>query len=421
MDNIEFLSLLNQKFEIFIFLLIANSSLIYLLRKRIYNILDPLFFQLITAVCANTVPMFLYIEGAISFEKITFFLLAEFLFWLGFYLQSKKGTIPNFVTNRIYTSNVILEKKVFWIFFYFLALSNLYIFTTSGIPLFLNSRFEIFQGNIVVVLLNRLAIIPEFYCYIYIYNQLRGKKYNAILPFIALLIIKILYGGKSFILNCVYAYFFYSLFYLKKKPKLRIKYLLGIVLSPIFIITIYYGIENYQEAFLFLLFRFIASGDGYWQGFSYDLIDNINGPTYAFERVCSFILGPLGLIHAEAKIPLGTLILSQINSGVIETLEGGNARPPIFAWYCFKWGGLFYTFICGYMMSYFINSSLFKIPKGLIGTSVLAAIYMAAIRFATDPNLALTQLFSIAFSIVLLNFILKILSGYNTTFIKLKL
>lgn len=420
MDNVEFLLLLNQNFDIFICILCFNASLIYLLRKRMHGILDPLFFQVVTAVCANTVPMFLYIEGYVTGEKILFILFAEFFFWMGFYFRSRKN-VECFFTSIVYTSNYVLERKVFWVFFYFLVLSNVYIFFSSGIPLLMDSRFEIFQGNKFVVLLNRLSIIPELYCYVYIYNQIRKKRYSSLMYLFILLFIKVLYGGKGFILNCVYAYFFYSLYYLKQSPKLKPKYLLMIVLSPIIVIITYYGIGNYQEAFMFLLYRFIASGDGYWQGFSYDLIDGIDGPTYAIERVFSFILGPLNIIHSEAKIPLGTLILSQLNPAVIDTIEGANARPPIFAWYCFKWAGVFFTFICGYMMAFFANTSLFKIPRSLIGTSVMAAIYMASMRFSTDPNLALTQLFSLAVFIVLLNIMLKVLSGYNVTFFKLKI
>lgn len=420
MDNVEFLLLLNQEFCTFICILFLNTSLIYLLRKRIYSIWDPLFFQVVTAVCANTVPIFLYIEGYVTGEKVLFVLFAEFFFWMGFYIRSRKR-IKNFFISIVYTSNSVLERKVFLIFFYFLVLSNIYIFLSSGIPLLMDSRFEIFQENAFVVLLNRLSIIPELYCYVYIYNQIRKKRYSHLMFFFILLFIKVLYGGKGFVLNCVYAYFFYSLYYLKQPPKLKLKHLLMIVISPIIVITVYYGIGNYQEAFMFLLYRFIASGDGYWQGFSYDLIDGIDGPTYAIERVFSFILGPLNIIHSEAKIPLGTLILSQLNPAVIDTIEGANARPPIFAWYCFKWTGVFFTFICGYMMAFFANTSLFKIPRGLIGTSVMAAIYMASMRFSTDPNLALTQLFSLAVFIVLLNIMLKVLSGYNVTFFKLKI
>ena len=420
MDNVEFLLLLNQEFCTFVCILFLNAFLIYLLRKRIYSILDPLFFQVVTAVCANTVPIFLYIEGYVTGEKVLFILFAEFFFWMGFYIRSRKR-IENFFISIVYTSNSVLERKVFLIFFYFLVLSNIYIFLSSGIPLLMDSRFEIFQENTFVVLLNRLSIIPELYCYVYIYNQIRKKRYSHLMLFFILLFIKVLYGGKGFVLNCVYAYFFYSLYYLKQLPKLKLKYLSMIVLSPIIVITVYYGIGNYQEAFMFLLYRFIASGDGYWQGFSYDLIDGIDGPTYAIERVFSFILGPLNIIHSEAKIPLGTLILSQLNPAVIDTIEGANARPPIFAWYCFKWGGVFFTFICGYMMAFFANTSLFKIPRSLIGTSVMAAIYMAYMRFSTDPNLALTQLFSLAVFIVLLNIMLKVLSGYNVTFFKLKI
>ena len=419
MDNVEFLLLLNEQFEAFICMLLLNASLLYLLRARIYCILDPLFFQIVTAVCANTVPMFLYWNGYVTGEKLLFVILAEFFFWFGFYIRSKKK-IVGFSEESVFFSNSEIEKKVFLLFFYFLILSNIFIFVSSGIPLLMDSRFEIFQGNKLVVLFNRLSIIPEVYCYIYIYNQIQHKKYSALLPFLILLFIKILYGGKGFILNCVYAYFFYSLFYLRQVPKLKLKYLLLIILSPIIVIVIYYGIGNFQEAFLFLLYRFIASGDGYWQGFSYDLIDGIDGSTYALERVFSFILGPLGLIHEEAKIPLGTLILSQLNPAVIDTIEGANARPPIFAWYCFKWIGVIFTFICGYMMAFFTNSSLIKIPRGLIGTSVMAAIYMASMCFATDPNLALSQLFSVAFFIMLFNMVLKILSGYNIAFFKLK-
>lgn len=412
MDNIEFLLLLNQKFEIFICILLLNTSLLYLLRTRINSILDPLLFQIITTICANTVPMFLYWNGYVTSEKMLFVIIAEFFFWFGFYIRSKKRMVSSSV-NSVFISNTALEKKVFILFFYFLLLSNIFIFVSSGIPLLMDSKFQIFQNNKFVVLLNRLSIIPELYCYIYIYNQIRHKKYGTLFPLLILLCIKILYGSKGFILNCVYAYFFYSMLYLKQVPKLKLKYLLLIILSPTIVIVIYYGIGNYQEAFLFLLYRFIASGDGYWQGFSYDLIDEINVPTYTLERVFSFILGPLGLIHAEAKIPLGTLILSQLNPAVIDTIEGANARPTIFAWYCFKWIGIFFTFICGYMMAFFTSFSLIKISRGLIGTSIKAAIYMAALSFATDPNLALTQLSSIYFFIILFNIVLKTLLNYN--------
>lgn len=420
MNNNEFLLLLSQNWGTFLCALCINSFLIYLLRNRIHSIIDPLFFCLVSAVCANTVPMFLYIEGYVSSEKFVFFIIAETFFWLGFYVRSKKG-ITIFIYNRFFESNVSLERKIFVLFFSFIVISNIFIFVSGGIPLLMDSRFEIFQGNKIIVLLNRISLIPELYCYIYTYNQIKKRKYQTILLVFILVFIKVLYGSKGYITNLVFAYFFYSIFYLKQYSKLKLKYALGIIISPIIVITIYYGIENYQNAFLILIYRFIASGDGYWQGFSNDLIDGIKEPIYAFERTFSFILGPIGLMHTEAKVPLGTLILSQINPGVIETIEGPNARPPLFAWYCFGWNGVFFTFLCGYLMAYFLNSSLYRIPKGLIGTSVVAAIYCVSMSFSTDPTLALAGLVGIAVFVIILNVTIKILSGNNVDFIRLRI
>ena len=139
------------------------------------------------------------------------------------------------------------------------------------------------------------------------------RKSIAVISLLILILFNILSGSKGFILSFVYCYFIYNHFYLERKIKIKVRYLIPILISPVIVISIYYGTSDFMSSLSFLLYRFTANGDGYWQGFAYDVVKYINNTAAWYERVFSFVLGPLGLISPNAKIPIGTLILNQIN------------------------------------------------------------------------------------------------------------
>lgn len=197
---------------------------------------------------------------------------------------------------------------------------------------------------------------------------------------------------------------------LRKKLNIPLKFFIPIVLSPLPIIAIYYGSSGLNGAGL-LLYRFVASGDGYWQGLVHDVIDNIDNTAYWYERLFSFVLGPLGLISQNAKIPIGTLILNQINPGTIGLLEGANSRIPIFTWVCFGWLGIVGSFLLGMVARLLAYGKLLSAPHDIVGLTVLFSLYSLSASMVTDPTMFGAGLIDIIFGVIIFNLYSVILCG----------
>lgn len=407
MTNEEFIILLLDNILLYMVIFIGVLSLMYIiLRKKIHSIIDPIFLSFVFASFANSVPIFLYVLNQISYEKIQFFVISETVFWIGFSLFAKNKIDMCDSTRKTMTFRDTYRFFLFSI--YGIVILQLLCYLIGGIPLFSESRFSSKQIPI-VALMERVMIFPKYVCWVFVYYLILNKyihykkKIVAYITILILILFSALSGSKGFILSAINGFFIYQYIYIGKSPKIKWKYLLIVILSPLLVIPIYYRAENAGDSFMLLIYRFVAAGDVYWMGFGNDVIDHINNTALWFERVFSFILGPLGLISSNAKIPIGTLILNEINPGTVGLIEGPNSRLPIFSWVCFGYEGVIFSFLCGVLFAIIAYRKLCSIPHGIIGVSLIGLMYMNAISIVTDIILCLSGLINILFAIILVN------------------
>lgn len=407
MDGTDFLILLFNNEGIYIALLLFNLVLLYMfLRKRISSVIDPMMIIFILGAFANTVIPFLYVLHYVSLDLLITFYLSEFLYWTGF-ICVRQNNEEKRCDFKVSDMSITLYK-----FFLFsiciIVVEKIYSYSVVGIPLLNESRF-VNRQNPIIAILDRIVRFPQIFVIVYSYYLLSASKFFlrksiAVISLLILILFNILSGSKGFILSFVYCYFIYNHFYLERKIKIKVRYLIPILISPIIVISIYNGTSDFMSSLSFLLYRFTANGDGYWQGFAYDVIKYINNTASWYERVFSFVLGPLGLISPNAKIPIGTLILNQINPATVGLLEGANSRIPLFCYVCFgNFVSPIAAFVFGVVAAKITYVHNLSFSSRIVSSIVKGAFYMCGITMITDPTLCLSSFVDLIFGILMLN------------------
>lgn len=407
MDGTDFLILLFNNEGIYIALLLFNLVLLYMfLRKRISSVIDPMMITFILGAFANTVIPFLYVLHYVSLDLLITFYLSEFLYWTGF-ICVRQNNEEKRCDFKVSDMSITLYK-----FFLFsiciIIVEKIYSYSVVGIPLLNESRF-VNRQNPIIAILDRIVSFPQIFVIVYSYYLLSASKFFlrksiAVISLLILILFNILSGSKGFILSFVYCYFIYNHFYLERKIKIKVRYLIPILISPVIVISIYYGASDFMSSLSFLLYRFTATGDGYWQGFAYDVIKYINNTASWYERVFSFVLGPLGLISPNAKIPIGTLILNQINPATVGLLEGANSRIPLFCYVCFgNFVSPIAAFVFGVVAAKITYVHNLSFSSRIVSSIVKGAFYMCGITMITDPTLCLSSFVDLIFGILMLN------------------
>lgn len=417
MDSSDFLILLFDNEGLYIALLGFNLVLLYFfLKDRISSVIDPMMMTFVLGAFANTVIPFLYILRYVSLDLLITFYLSELMYWIGFICVKQK------TGEKLNAFKVADNSRTLYKFFLFsiciIVVEKLYSYSVVGIPLLNESRF-VNRQNPIIAILDRIVSFPGIFVIVYSYFLLfRSKSFLrksiAVISLSILVLFNIFSGSKGFILSFVYCFFIYYHFYLGRKIKIKLKYLIPILLSPVIVISIYYGNSDFMSSLSFLLYRFTANGDGYWQGFAYNVIKYIDNTASWYERVFSFILGPLGLISPNAKIPIGTLILNQINPATVGLLEGANSRIPLFCYVCFgNFIAPLAAFIFGVVAGKITYVSNLSFSSRLVASVVKGAFYMCGIKMITDPTLCLSSLVDLIFGIVMLN-VFCVLNGLKS-------
>lgn len=415
MFNSDFFVLQSIYMDKYFSYLLPNLVVIFfIMRHRIHSILDPILFVLISAGFANTVIFFLFDLGYISVDKFSIFLLTESAFWVGVLITPAKEIIG--FDNRRNETPAILERRLFYIFFSLTIALELIAISIGGIAIFNENRFSGYEIPAYKYLL-KIKSIPQTYCWIYCFHLILNNKnsHNLLLGsccVTVLFVFAFLTGSKSFIMVMVGAYFYYVFFYKGQIPKIKWIYIIPILISPIPIILTVYDVHSYGDAFMVLLQRFVQAGDIYWQSLCYNNIDHIANKAEWYQRVFSFILSPLGLSPESARTPIGNLVLNYVYPSQYDDLIGGaNTRVPIYCYYLFKKMGWIFAIIIGAISTKLIFNKILSIPKGIVGTVVLAKLYGAGIEVITDPTVAISILTDLVIGIFLINIICFILAG----------
>lgn len=400
----EFVFLLVDNIPLYLLGLLLSIVVLLPVFKITYKgVLDPLFYAIVMAALANAVPFFLILTGKISFSSFIYIFISEAAFWIGFLIYNKKVT-----TFRNFTV-VENEKKDFLLFvfyFVFLVVIKLLAYILVGVPIFYEEgRLAVFTESGGLGILDRLSTFPIFFISFYSFKLIdSGSVYKkfAIVALISVVLFSFLSGSKAAVLVIVGGYFYFNYFYKSSFVNFKkfLKYIPLLLILPVVILALDATGTGFSPL-VGLVFRFIANGDIYFMSFPNDVIDKID-ISNKFIYFFSGLLAPLRLIDIKS---VDTVIGYQLNWDLHPfadgSLGGPNSRIPVIGWVFFRWGGIIFSFILGYLMSLFYNKLSRIFSKGIINFMLIAYIQYNILVFITDPVLGIGYLFDIAVSMFL--------------------
>lgn len=413
MTIFDFLDILSENVWLYLLSLgLVGTIYYFLIRVIVKSVLDPVFFALIGAAFANTVPVFLYFSGVISNEYIIYLISIETVFWLAYFLFRKKNTS----FNDYKMNDGKASFSIFKLMFGLCILSHVLTYMVLGIPIFKSTHTETFSGAGGWGILSYFQSFSLFFTITYSYYLL-GVKYKILLAKISLVfafVFCILSGSRSSILIFAYGYFFYIFYYCRKSINLKKykKYILFICTFPIIVIMIHSG-SNIVNASQGVAERIIAFGDMYWMALPYNKMDAviINHPIlYLFQG----ILAPLRIIdYSSLDINLGLQLSNIVYPGLTDVHFAPNSRLALLGWTCFGWGGLILSFILGGVFAFIRTRFYILFPHGIIPVIIYGFIYTKFTSLLGDPIIAIGQTFGIMIFIVIIWCMVYALYGHS--------
>ena len=378
------------------------------------SILDPFFYALVSAVFAYTVPVFLYLEGFCSEKYFYYFLISEIVFWIVLLVYPTKNITFN---RKKIVGEEAYARIVFKLAFIIYIASELYTYIYIGIPLFMDYRQELYVGT-GYGFLGRFSSFASSYVILYSYYQILGKKNKKYVAYFVFIVITgLLSGSKGAILTFLTWYFIYEYFYIGKKPKVKIKYLVLVLCFPIAVLLLYKGSTsgNVSGAIGDFLFRFMANGDCYWMAYPNGNIDFIH-IKQPFISLFSGFLAPLRFISYDIVEPaIGNQLFWLVEPSEYGKIAGPNARLAISGWCYFGWGGIVFAALSGWLVAFCIYTSKKYFTRSIFGVFLYGLLFQAGVSYFTDPGLFFNNISSFIMNILLYGFVVILLTRLRTT------
>lgn len=341
----------------FICVAVALGVLYPLFKYRARCLIDPMVYSLFTVGTANAVAIFLYATRQITLEKFAYVELVQLIFWIVFYISSRKSfKIKRRTTRRKWNS---FDSFFFKICFTVYFLMQIISFAINGIPIFNDNRFaqNIDNSSGILGLLSRLSSCVHMMLIIYVIHLLLYKRSKK--GYIAsglIILFSLLSGSKGFILSFVFAFFYYSVYYNRKIPRLKKKYAVLIVLTPLAVILIGGMATDGLASIVYLLYRFLANGDMYWYALPNDVIDNVRFYCDGIVNVSFFLWGPFRhLLGVEVDPSTMQTVSDRVFELVIgSTANGGTPNSPFSTtfWVFYRWFSLILVVPLAYLHSF---------------------------------------------------------------------
>jgi hypothetical protein len=306
--------------------------------------------------------------------------------------------------NSVIEENETKDLQMFIIYFCMLVALKVIIYIVVGIPLFsTKSRLEFLNDSGGLGLLERLSTFPVFFCLFYAFKLFEMKwKYRllAVIVLLSVATFSILSASKGAVLVIIATYFYYTYFYVEKVPSFKkiVKYIPLFILVPLYILSIQIETESPLVA---LLIRFVSNGDVYYMSLpdnAFDYVNIQNKFTYFF----SGLLAPMRLIDiANVDTTIGFQLAWNINPMSDGVAYGPNTRMPVLAWIFFKWGGVFFSFVIGWILSLLYNKISTLFSQGIINFIIISYLQYEFIVFITDPVLGVGEMFNVIINLCL--------------------
>lgn len=412
------------------FLSLLISAMVYFIffRKYIYSILDPLALHILMSVCASSVVIFLFQTNLIQSFYFYNFILTQLFFIFGFILVKPLSIRTLMKDNRKQDLFYGLSAKYLFILAIFLYyISILFTYYINGIPLFMESRLDTFSGGSGFGIFGRIIpVTMVIITSISFYNIFFIKKKTYMLEKVVIssvIINSLLSGSKSQLLVVFFILFFVLLFNMRtfnnrlysiysKFLKYKWYLMIGSVIAVLIIINIQastrFGSDNTMNPLMILIMRLINSGDIFYLAYPDGFINHA-ATANPIEALFSPILGTFRLISWQ---DLPDSIGLQLHQLLYKTdlIEGPNTRHNVFGlFYLGPYMSILFSFVLGYLTSYFRNKFYFKVSKSVNGMIIYILISLNILSFEIDPVMTISNLLSIVIVLIPLYVFSKVL------------
>ena len=420
MNSVDFVSLLFEKYPIYLVLLcIQLVFFTILVRKKKISIIDPFFFQIVGCAFANIIPFFLYLTGQCPQKHFIFFVISETAFWVVLLLFWKP---TKFAGYKIINEHQY-ARLLFWMCLSVYMLSNILTYIYVGIALNMESRLELYTESSGLGILGRLSDFACLYIVYYSFDKIlkcRRKKYAIVFLFV--IVNSFLSGSRSSILILLVGYYIYAYFYVGKMPRVKKKYIALILLFPVLLISMSAVSDSggFYDSLGEFSYRVLSYGDCYWSAYPDNMIDTVkfNSP---FKTFFSGLLGPFRIIDvSKIDISIGTQLLWNANPLKEGIMGGPNSRPPIMGWCYFGWSGIFFTAFCGWLSSMLLFRLRKLFPNSFLGVFVYGYLYYLSTMILTDFSLFLGSLATMLINLILYGSLLLLLSDLKIKYVRLR-
>ena len=375
------------------------------------SIIDPLAIQLFSAIFANVIPVFLFITGNCSEQNFWYFVFSESCFWLGIVIFVKRKS--SFLEKELQGERII-EQYLFVYFTVIFFLIQAFTYIEFGIPAFMMNRNQVYAGSGGYGILAYIKHFPSLYMLMYIMDKILRKRIKKIYIIILILyfLTLLLDGSRGSILQLFYIYFFYYAFYLKRLPKIKLKYL---AIVPLFAVAaISFQARSEGSSVLAFGERVVAFGDVYYFAYPNEVINTIKLPD-PILHLLSPILRPFRIVDytLDQAMPIGSKVLYAMNPQyeVVEIMSAPNSRIPVSTWIYFRWPGVLFSFCVGLFISFILFKARAYFHHTILGISCFSFIYLKAVSGCTDLGMLLGSFFSIFMSFFLLAIFVLLLTG----------
>ena len=410
MTNWEFIQLLSEQWKLYLIITIV-SCLIYwfIFRKKIYNIFDPLFISLVGSVFGFSIVLYLYVTNTITFYFFSSYILTQCAFFTPLLAFNTRKTTKISGTKLKDESDII--RITFLVFTTLDCLFQLFVYKNAGIPLFMDSRLETFQGGTGFGIVSRFISVTRFfsiyYCILFIKSQnLFFKRYACVYLSITLFF-TILSGSKSGILlylHIMFCYFAVNKLPIKFFSSIKQVIAFGILLSFFVVFTLYIKFGNLSISILSFLERFVFYGDIYWQAYPNGTLADIQFEGNIFKAVFVDFLGSLRLVPWE-KLPEPIGYTFHQFYEKTDLISGANARHNVLGLiYCGYFGSIFFSFILGSVLYWFRKKLINATNSNQIIKPCIAYFYVAVVALETDPTLSIGSFVSLLIIVLIVCF-----------------
>tara|TARA_R110000824_G_scaffold73985_2_gene188350 strand:- start:151 stop:1344 length:1194 start_codon:yes stop_codon:yes gene_type:complete len=285
-------------------------------------------------------------------------------------------------------------------FFLFLIL-QIVVYYYNGLPVFMDSRLEIFSGGSgfgiigrVIYVTSTISLVISSYSLIF-KDSIGLPKLLHGLVLLFYVFVAIVSGSKGALLLMIFIISLMLYFSRKRLSSSRVEkkankiliFILFLVFpAALFTVIIQSGLDSYAEVAIAIAMRFIHTGQIFYMTYPNDILFSFpeaNG----FIALFRDIFGSLRIISWD-ELPVNHGLLAfQHHYPTIDTITGPNDRHNTFGLFYFGFfGSVIFSFLMGFIVSYIRNFLYKRLSFNLINMSLYALLVMAANNLNQDPS-----------------------------------